>query len=310
MRPSSVRASRAKPPMERIETAPRLPRASADLFERQGVEVRRHLHSVGLEVRDLAASEPFAAPRHYHEVAHFVFLMRGDLAWTTSTRRQECLPWRGVFHPAGIEHQTFGGAGLRAFSMEVGPAWIERLNEHAPPPDHPVTLDEESRAVATRLLAELRGFRPCSLLVIEGLTAELLAGAARMLPGSERRVPLWMNGLLEQLRAEFDRPQRLHDLALAMNLHPGRLSRSFRRATGKTIGGYVRDLRVQYLLRQLSASDAPICELAAAAGFFDQSHCTREFKRATGLTPADYRNTVRGRRRGRVGVPEAGGPRA
>lgn len=131
-----------------------------------------------------------------------------------------------------------------------------------------------------------------------------------MLPGSERRVPLWMNGLLEQLRAEFDRPQRLHDLALAMNLHPGRLSRSFRRATGKTIGGYVRDLRVQYLLRQLSASDAPICELAAAAGFFDQSHCTREFKRATGLTPADYRNTVRGRRRGRVGVPEAGGPRA
>jgi AraC-like DNA-binding protein len=246
----------------------------------------------------------FAAPRHFHDTAHFVFLMRGELAWTTPAGRHECSPWRGVFHPAGVEHQTLAGAGLRAFSMEIGAAWMERLAEHAPPPDRPVTLDEDSRAVATRLLGELRSFRPCSLLVIEGLTAELLASAARIGNGAERRVPLWMHSLLDRLRAEYCEPLRLNELAMSMNLHPGRLSRSFRRATGKTIGDYVRDLRVQHVLRQLAASDQPVAELALAAGYFDQSHCTREFKRATGLTPAAYRALVRGRRRGR-GAAEA-----
>jgi AraC family transcriptional regulator len=157
-------------------------------------------------------------------------------------------------------------------------------------------LADDSRPVASRLLGEFRNLRPCSLLVIEGLTAELLGDAARRVSGADRRVPLWMNGLLERLRAEFQRPPRLNELALSMNLHPGRLSSSFRRATGKTIGDYVRDLRVQFVLRELSAGEAPIADLALAAGYFDQSHCTREFKRATGLTPAGYRNLVRGRR--------------
>lgn len=266
------------------------------------MQIRRHLRAVELEVRDMAAEEAFSSPRHYHETAHFVFLMRGELSWSTSTSRHEAPLWRGVFHPAGIDHQTHSRGGLRAFSVEVGPTWMDRLNEHAAPPDQPVTLNEESRSIATRLLAELRNFSPCSTLVIEGLTAELLAAAARSVEGSGRRAGLWLKPLFERLRAEFDQPLELKELALSMNVHPGRLSRSFRRATGKTIGEYVRDLRVQYLLRELGSEDQPIAELALAAGFYDQSHCTREFKRATGLTPAAYRGLLRGRRRGKPAV--------
>jgi AraC family transcriptional regulator len=55
----------------------------------------------------------------------------------------------------------------------------------------------------------------------------------------------------------------------------------------------VRELRVRFLLERLAASDLPLVELALAAGFSDQSHCTREFKKATGMTPAAYRRLLR-----------------
>src|SRR4029079_19275346 len=125
--------------------------------------------------------------------------------------------------------------------------------------------------------------------------------------GAERRVPLWMNELLERLRAEFDRALPPNPLAPAIDLHPGRLLRSFRRATGKTIGDYVRDLRVQFVLRKLADGEEPIAELLLAAGYYDESHCTREFKRATGLTPAGYRQLVRGRGRA-AALPGATNP--
>lgn len=277
-----------------------VPLIDRELMAAEGVAVRKHLHALELDVYDLATEPPVEFPRHYHDVAHFSFLMRGELNWSSASRRHEHLPWRGFFHPAGVDHSVFLGARTRCFTVEVGGGWIDRLNEHAPPPAAPVMLADDSRPVATRLLAEFRNLRPCSLLVIEGLTAELLGDAARRVGGVDRRVPLWMNGLLDRLRAEFARPPHLNELALAMNLHPGRLSRSFRRATGKTIGDYVRDLRVQFVLRRLADGEEPIAELALAAGYHDQSHCTREFKRATGLTPAGYRQLVRGRGRAAV----------
>ena len=40
---------------------------------------------------------------------------------------------------------------------------------------------------------------------------------------------------------------------------------------------------------QLSERHRPLSQIAAEAGFADQSHFTRTFKRFTGLTPRQYR---------------------
>jgi AraC family transcriptional regulator len=272
--------------------ASHVPLVSLDMLAAQGVAVRNHLHALELDVYDLSTSAPVSFPRHRHDLAHFSFLMCGELAWWGTGKRHEQSPWLGHFHPPAVEHSVFLGGGTRCFTVVIGPRWIERLHEHADLPPSPVELDEASRPAATRLLHELRNLQPCSLLVIEGLTAELLASAARC-AGPERAKPLWMDGLFDRLRSEFHLPLRLNELAMSMNVHPGRLSRSFRKTTGKTIGDHVRGLRVQFLLRELADGDQPVAELALAAGYFDQSHCTREFRRATGMTPGEYRNLAR-----------------
>jgi AraC family transcriptional regulator len=67
----------------------------------------------------------------------------------------------------------------------------------------------------------------------------------------------------------------------------------FRRQNGCTVGEYVRRLRVDFALRQLSETENPLSEIAAAAGFADHSHLTRTFKAYLGLTPSEYRKNSR-----------------
>jgi AraC family transcriptional regulator len=60
-----------------------------------------------------------------------------------------------------------------------------------------------------------------------------------------------------------------------------------------SVGEYLRRLRLDWAASQLAATETPLALLAAEAGFADQSHFTRAFKRHAGLTPARYRSMVR-----------------
>jgi AraC family transcriptional regulator len=67
------------------------------------------------------------------------------------------------------------------------------------------------------------------------------------------------------------------------------LASTFRDKYGHSILDYLRQLRVEYASRQLSDSNDSLAAIAQAAGFSDQSHFSRIFKRVTGVTPAVYR---------------------
>jgi AraC family transcriptional regulator len=73
------------------------------------------------------------------------------------------------------------------------------------------------------------------------------------------------------------------------------LSRIFRQRFGCNIGEYARNWRVEAASRQLATSTSPIAEVAAAAGFADQSHLCRTFKTVSGLTPKEFRAIFRRR---------------
>jgi len=55
-------------------------------------------------------------------------------------------------------------------------------------------------------------------------------------------------------------------------------------------------LRVRFASERLSVPDASIVDVAVQAGFADQSHLTRTFKRYTRMTPGEFRRDVASRR--------------
>jgi AraC family transcriptional regulator len=66
------------------------------------------------------------------------------------------------------------------------------------------------------------------------------------------------------------------------------LAATFRRHYGCSLGEYLRRRRVATARELLTNPDLPLTEIAFAAGFSDQSHLTRTFKRFTGMTPLQY----------------------
>lgn len=80
----------------------------------------------------------------------------------------------------------------------------------------------------------------------------------------------------------------LDDAARALGAAPAHLVRSFTAAFGLPPHRYLTGRRVD-LARRLLLDGRPLAEVATAAGFFDQSHLTRHFRRMLGTTPGRYR---------------------
>ncbi|MFF9007739.1 AraC family transcriptional regulator [Streptomyces goshikiensis] len=79
----------------------------------------------------------------------------------------------------------------------------------------------------------------------------------------------------------------LSEAAGLLQAHPAHLVRSFSAAFGIAPHQYLISRRVA-LARRLLLDGRPAAEVAVEAGFHDQSHFTRHFKRLVGTTPGRY----------------------
>ena len=96
--------------------------------------------------------------------------------------------------------------------------------------------------------------------------------------------------LAERLQDAPQSTPSLEELATLADVHPAHLARTFKRLQGVSVGEYHRNLRVAAACQALRDPTRPIAEVAAEAGFSDQSHFTRMFRRLTGQTPGEFRD--------------------
>ncbi|MDR5837351.1 AraC family transcriptional regulator [Caballeronia sp. LZ034LL] len=90
------------------------------------------------------------------------------------------------------------------------------------------------------------------------------------------------------LHAHCDRIMTLDELERVTGRDRFALSRDFRKFYGTSPYRYLT-LRRLDLARRLMLAGAPLADVAAQAGFADQSHMTRQFTRAYGMPPARWR---------------------
>jgi AraC-like DNA-binding protein len=91
----------------------------------------------------------------------------------------------------------------------------------------------------------------------------------------------------ELLAGSLTSPPSLDELAAATGMGPFALLRAFRDELGLPPHAYLNQLRVRLARQLLDAGQSP-ADVAVAAGFADQPHLTRHFKRAVGVPPGAY----------------------
>jgi len=231
------------------------------------------------------------AARHHHERAYFSLISRGAFEERFGRRLRLCRPGLLVFHPPGESHaQALRTGSVSALNVELGPSWLTRMREHGVPIDQPLESDDPGLvALTSRLVPQIGRRAPGSRLVIESLTAEILGRMGRAAAPRERHMPKWMCDVGDLVDADLMQPPDLAAIATAAGVHPVYLAQAFRRFRGCSLGEYARRRRLEHARRLVAAGHLPLVEVASEAGFSDQSHFTRTFKRFTGLTPRQYR---------------------
>lgn len=217
-------------------------------------------------------------PRHAHDHAFLSFASLGTFEETLRTRALRCETFDVIARPAGEVHSNrYGPRGTACILVDLSDRFAE-----LPVAAVPRAL---GAPIAVRVARELSDADEVSPLIIEGLVLELLGCAMR----PAKRGARWLCIARDFIHANAARPLTTRDVAETAGVHPSTLTRAFRATYRCTPGEYLRRVRIEKAIAALTTTSASIAEIAAANGFYDQSHLSNALRRHTRMTPADYR---------------------
>lgn len=250
----------------------------------------------GLPLAEAVYASKLELPKHSHRHSGFCFVLQGRYTESYGKTLLECEPSYVKFQPAGEEHtDVYGNETVRCFIIELQPEWLTRMGASSLVGNNPLIYKSTTLAwLMARLRAEFQSTEDESPLLIEGLALELIAETSR----SRRRLnedkpPLWLQQAREFIQEHCSTPLTLSLIAEFAGVHPVHLASSFRRYYRQSIGEYLRHRRIEFACHKIHTTNDSLAEIALAAGFANQSHFTRTFKRVTGTSPARYRATRR-----------------
>lgn len=233
---------------------------------------------------------------HTHDRPILAVTIRGGLRTLIAGRSLECSHGSAWTEPLGERHANGVGAD-GALVMVVQPDISdEQLVEPFAKLLGEVNYLTNPRALsdAPRILNELRVDDALAPFCLDALAVTLLASAARTTwrDGNGHREPAWLARARDMLHDEWRLSPSLTGVANTVGVHPCHLAHTFRAYFGESVGVYLRRLRANWAVAQLTLPDRPIAQIAAEAGFSDQAHFTRDCRKYFGVTPGAYRKRM------------------
>ena len=234
---------------------------------------------------------------HAHDAALLSLVISGDATEVIRGSSTDLATQNLVFTPKFEMHgHQFRSPG-RWLNMQFSDSWFSRVGaSEVPLPAGPrVVQNHAALAWASRIRTELRDRDAVSQFAIEGALLLLVTDIARINATSERSAPRWLRVVEDAIDASVSAPPSIDELAAIAGINSAHLLRTFRKYHGATIANYVRQRRMERARAEVAADKRPLSVIALDAGFADQSHFTREFRKAFGETPGQYARSLRGR---------------
>lgn len=255
----------------------------------------RVLPLAGLEAMSATTSRSF--PRHTHDEYGIGLVDHGGHASWSGRGKVEAGPGSFISVNPGEVHDGHA-LGHRPRSWRIlyfEPAALNALQADVTGGDapfefsQPVFDDRAMHASFERAFAHARhpdtDAMGCESAVLE------LVGGLRTHASDRRRNDMPADSDVRRARARLDEDPAnavtLAELARDCSLSRFQLLRAFKRAYGLPPHAYLLQRRLAFARRLLRAR-VPLAQVAATAGFSDQSHLTRCFARQFGVPPGRY----------------------
>ena len=249
-----------------------------------------------LKLPSLTLTEKLRAPNqmlppHVHRTPSVCLTLTGQVVEIVNGTRLLAHPGCVIIRGAEIKHANeYGPTPHRTFFIELEHKWLDACRHFSSVfEDHRIFAGGPVPALALRIYHESRIKDGVAPLIVEGLMLEMLGHASRSIIKVPLRAPRWLTQARDLLHGRFADSLNLVEIATSVGVHPTHLARTFKKYYRTTVGEYLRRLRLDWAMRQLSESKDSIADIASAAGFYDQSHFSHLFKQHTGFTPAEFR---------------------
>ncbi len=236
----------------------------------------------GANIRSVIDRSGARVPEHAHDWPVLSIFILG--CYLNETELGETLiagPSAILYQARAAHRNVIGASGFEQIEIEFDPAWLGS----ALMPARPV-----SRWLGGHVGAEARSL--ARLCVSEAHEERFRAALRRFVQSANRQAvreaPSWVHVIHRQLRS--DTTLAVTDLARELRRHPSWLGTAYREATGEGLRETAARFRVEYAARALRETHHAYAYIAHEAGFCDQSHMNRTFRRLLGRPPSEVRH--------------------
>ena len=98
-----------------------------------------------------------------------------------------------------------------------------------------------------------------------------------------------IKSMLSYIHRNFGEKITLEEIAAAANISAREANRIFQKTIRQTPFEYLLSYRLSRAKELLSRSDLPVTEISCRCGFTDSAYMGKQFRKATGMTPKEYR---------------------
>ncbi|MGX5682173.1 AraC family transcriptional regulator [Schumannella luteola] len=236
-----------------------------------------------------ATFDSHAYPAHTHDTWTVLLIDEGAVSYALERSEHIAAPRSLTLLPPHVPHDgrsAVKGASFRKRVLYLDEDWLPAASVAAAV-SRPLVQDARAVAAVRSIHAALAS--PGDALAAEGgihSLADLLEQQWNSDAATRPDAPL-ARRLRSMLDDRLVESFTIAEAARLLGGHPSHLVRSFSQAYGISPHRYVTGRRIDLARRLLLLGHAP-ARVAAEAGFHDQAHLTRHFRRVLGTTPGAF----------------------
>lgn len=163
-----------------------------------------------------------------------------------------------------------------------------------------ILSEEEKKELVTlysKIKEEIEKNTPVSIKLSKFHIVELLyfLGGINVTPEDHHttRGQALISDAIKYINSNYTHEITVHDVAQVVHLSQYHFCRLFKNVTGTTFLQYLNNKRLKEAHILLSSADIPLSQIALETGFSSGEHFTRVFKKAYGMTPREFKKTLK-----------------